>query len=243
MDRLIKKINNLWHRIRLVFSRHWFVSLERDLSYIGIKNISVVFDVGAHMGQTALHFRKVFKQANIHCFEPIPENFIQLKRNSASKDRIKSNQVALGASCGFASMELGDSDQRYAVYPNSENNTVARPKITKVKLYSIDQYLKNEGITFIDLLKIDVEGYEIEVLKGAKSALKSGTIQAILAECDFDPNDAQHTYFNNLWDFLRKENFAFIGLYDVIHYTNKSGIGYCNALFINKISPAQPYRK
>ena len=232
MDRLIKKINNLWHRIRLVFSRHWFVSLERDLSYIGIKNISVVFDVGAHMGQTALHFRKVFKQANIHCFEPIPENFIQLKRNSASKDRIKSNQVALGASCGFASMELGDSDQRYAVYPNSENNTVARPKITKVKLYSIDQYLK-----------IDVEGYEIEVLKGAKSALKSGTIQAILAECDFDPNDAQHTYFNNLWDFLRKENFAFIGLYDVIHYTNKSGIGYCNALFINKISPAQPYRK
>ena len=88
--------------------------------------------------------------------------------------------------------------------------------------------------TRLDVLKIDVEGYELEVLDGAREAFERRTIKVILAECDFDPEDTQHTYFNDLWSYLRIRNFSFFGLYDVIHYENGMGIGFCNALFIER---------
>ena len=238
----MKKIRNFFHRVQLAFSRRWFVSLEKDLACIGIKEVSTVFDVGAHLGQTTLYFRKVFPHSQVHSFEPIPQNFTELQRNVAGKDRIKVNQKALGSSPGSAFMEIGDSDQTHSICSHSENEPTEATQRTKVELGTIDTYLAKKGIVSIDLLKIDVEGYELEVLKGAQNALQSGSIQSILAECDFDPDDNQHTYFNDLWDFLRKENYAFIGLYDVIHYTNTSGIGYCNALFINKRPLPQPRR-
>ena len=238
----MKKILNLFHRVQLAFSRRWFVSLEKDLACIGIKEVSTVFDVGAHLGQTTLHFRKVFPHAQVHSFEPIPQNFTKLQRNVAGKDRIKVNQKALGSSPGSAFMEIGDSDQTHAIRSRSQNEPAEATQSPKVELGTIDTYLAKEGIASIDLLKIDVEGYELEVLKGATKALQSGSIQSIFAECDFDPDDHQHTYFNDLWGFLRRENYAFIGLYDVIHYTNTSGIGYCNALFINKRPLSQPRR-
>jgi hypothetical protein len=82
-------------------------------------------------------------------------------------------------------------------------------------------------------LKIDTEGHEIEVLKGAETAIKSGLIEAISAECDFCREDKQHTYFPDLCDYLSEKGFTFFGLYDVIHYGRNHGIGYCNALFLN----------
>ena len=103
-----------------------------------------------------------------------------------------------------------------------------------VRMETIDSYMKDEGVADIDLLKIDVEGYELEVLEGAKDALERGRIKAILAECHFEPMDNQHTYFNDLWEHLRSKNFSFFGLYDVMHYGNGMGIGFCNALFIER---------
>ena len=67
-----------------------------------------------------------------------------------------------------------------------------------VQMDTIDSYVKQEGISTIDLLKIDVEEFtELEVLDGAKEALERHTVKVILAECDFDPEDTQHSYFND----------------------------------------------
>ena len=88
---------------------------------------------------------------------------------------------------------------------------------------TIDSYIQKNKITRIDLLKIDVEGYELEVLDGAKDALASGSIKAILADATLTEN-TQHTFFNDLWDYLRSKNFSFFGLYDVIHYGNTLGV-------------------
>ena len=59
------------------------------------------------------------------------------------------------------------------------------------------------GVANIDLLKIDAEGYGRRFWR--PDALASRRIKAILAECDFDPKDTQHTYFNDLWDYLRSK--------------------------------------
>ena len=236
------KWSNLLHRIELARTPRLFLSLEKDLSRIGFGDSKVIFDVGAHLGQTTLHFRKVFPSAHIHSFEPFPENFRRLELKTKGKDRIHINQTALGSATGFANMQIGHSDQAHSICPKPELEKIPAEegKMPKVKLNTIDSYLEKECISNIDLLKIDVEGYELEVLKGADNALEKGRVQAVLAECDFDPEDTQHTYFNDLWNFMADKNFSFFGLYDVIHYENGMGIGFCNALFVRKpLSPTK----
>ncbi len=226
----MSKWRKLKHRIQLGIAYRWFLSLKSDLNRLGIGNPSVVFDVGAHHGQTTLHFTKSFPTASIHCFEPVDENFIKLKANTKDRKLIQVNKFALGSAQTSVMIKTGQSDQTHQVLRKKEKSN-ANEEIRLVRMDTIDNYMKDRDIFNIDLLKIDVEGYELEVLSGAKDALQSSMVKTILAECDFDPDDTQHTYFNDLWDFLRKKNYAFIGLYDVIHYSNTSGIGYCNALF------------
>lgn len=162
-----------------------------------------------------------------------------MKLNTKGKERVQINHVALGSSQGSVMMKAGQSDQTHQICRKSEKLS-GNGEILKVRMDTIDSYMKNKGITIIDLLKIDVEGYELEVLDGAKQALERRTVKVILAECDFDPDDTQHTYFNDLWNYLRFRNFSFFGLYDVIRYGNRMGIGFCNALFVLKpLSPVK----
>ena len=238
----MSKIRKLLHRIHLIFSHRWFLAIEKDWKHMGVGLPEVIFGVGAHLGQTTLHFRKVFPTAHIHSFEPFPENFRMLELKTKGMHGIHTNQAALGSSKGFANMQKGHSDQAHSIRPKAdfENNPDEENKLPKVRLDTIDSYLQKERISSIDLLKIDVEGYELEVLKGAENALEKGMVQAVLAECDFDPVDTQHTYFNDLWNFMMGKNFSFFGLYDVIHYENGKGIGFCNALFVRKpLSPVK----
>ena len=106
-------------------------------------------------------------------------------------------------------MQNGQSDQTHQVI-NNEEKTHVNEEMPRIPMETIDSYMIDEGVANIDLLKIDAEGYELEVLEGAKDALASRRIKAILAECDFDPKDTQHTYFNDLWDYLRSKNFSFL---------------------------------
>lgn len=83
-------------------------------------------------------------------------------------------------------------------------------------------------------MKIDTEGHEISVLKGASELLNSCAIKAIYLECDFNIDDPQHTFFHDIFNYLTERSFAFHGLFEVIHYSRNYGVGYCNALFINR---------
>lgn len=233
----MRKWRNLKHRIQLAVRPRWFLSLEKDLSRMGIGDPAIVFDVGAHLGQTTLHFRKVFQNAYIHSFEPVAENFQQLARNIGDRDRLWVNEMALGSSVGKAFIDKGFSDLTHSISISGEGTTLQAKE--EVSVETIDRYMASEQIDKIDLLKIDTEGHEIEVLKGAETAIKGGRIEAVFTECDFCREDKQHTYFPDLWDYLSEKGFTFFGLYDVIHYGRNHGIGYCNALFLNrKTSPA-----
>lgn len=232
------KWSNLLHRIELARAPRLFLSLEKDLSRIGFGEPKVIFDVGAHLGQTTLHFRKAFRSAFIHSFEPVAQNFKQLVKKVGKRDRLVVNQVALGNCIGTAFIEEGFSGLTHSISTTAEGNKIQGK--AKVSVDTIDGYMNRNGIHKIDLLKIDSEGHEIEILRGAQTTMDSGRIKTILTECDFCREDKQHTYFPDLLEYLDDQGFAFFGLYDVIHYSNSHGIGYCNALFLNRETFSSP---
>ena len=86
----------------------------------------------------------------------------------------------------------------------------------------------------IDLLKIDTEGFEIDVLIGANKMLATGKIKAILCETALSKKNTRNTQLSSLIDLLDKENYFFVGLYETNVNFYKEGLAYSNALFILK---------
>ena len=188
----------------------------------------MIFDVGAHKGQTSLHFCKLFPQSFIHAFEPSPYLFAEIEKNLSKRKNIRCHNFALGETNEKAFLTKPNSDLCGQVIKAQEKNS------TSISVRRLDGFCQVEKISAIDLLKIDVEGNELSVLRGVSGMFERNTIKVILLECDFNKDDKQHSYFFDIFEFLSDQNFCFHGLFDVVRYSPSYGIGFCNALFLNR---------
>ena len=193
--------------------------------------IETIFDVGANIGQTALSFSKYFDQAHIFAFEPVQETFIELQRNISHLPRVNSFNYGFGSKDCTQPIYLGDNSQLHSLVEGITANPSLAEMIT---IKTIDKFCDENKIEKIDLLKTDTEGFDLEVVKGAKNYLSSGNIKLILSEVGFKPSDRRHTYFLELHQYLLTQAFRFYALYDLVHHGKRnSGLYYCNALFVN----------
>lgn len=193
-----------------------------------VKNLTI-FDVGAHKGQTSLHLHKVFKYSTIYSFEPSSILFEMLSKKLVVYDKIYPHNFGFGEFKTSAYLHQNGSDLCGQVQFHSNDSQIER-----ISLDTINNFCFSNNINQIDILKIDTEGYEMSVLSGASELIDSCSIKAIYLECDFNKNDLQHTFFQDIFCYLTERSFAFHGLFDVVHYSRSYGIGYCNALFLNR---------
>jgi hypothetical protein len=96
---------------------------------------------------------------------------------------------------------------------------------------TLDRFCIERGISSIDLLKIDTEGFELEVLRGAKTLLAHARVRHVICEATFDDDDRLHGNFFSIHDFLKEYGFRFICIYDQVVPRDLSRAGYCNVLF------------
>lgn len=139
----------------------------------------VFFDVGANIGSFSVLLLERFPHATIHAFEPHPRNYEQLLTNISST-KIKCHNIALGEKND--TILLFDQDQNsgttYAsIFQEVITEIHKQPAQSyPIPIRSLDTFMKEEGIQFIDYLKIDTEGNDLSVLAGATTMLKSGKI-------------------------------------------------------------------
>ena len=145
----------------------------------------VIFDAGANCGFFALSRCAKNGSARAYCFEPHPETFSRLQRNIALNsmgDRITAVQAAAGASSGHCVLQLAPDSSMGVVAPSAGAPPAAASSV-RVDLVSLDDFAASAKV-YPDLLKIDVEGFEIEVLKGAGKCLAAA--QSVILECHSD---------------------------------------------------------
>ena len=181
---------------------HYFIS--NYLPTIIKSENPVLFDVGANVGEYANLLRKTFRTAEIHSFEPNPSTFLQLQKNCPAPTHC----INLGIGENSREIDLFfDSSQPTSVQATSDPEilkTIAKPdQITAVKIQvsSMDDYCEQHQITQIDLLKIDIEGFELEALKGAKNLLANGAIKAIQFEFN-EVNIVKRRFLKDFFDLL-----------------------------------------
>lgn len=143
---------------------------------------SVCIDVGANEGSYALCFLDaVGPSAVVHCMEPVSATYETLVKNtSAAASAIQTHQIALGAEDTPVELHVAPGhSQLSSKYPLLGHGDVV---IELVQGLRLDSWAAEQDIDHIDLLKVDVEGAELDVLVGGKQLLDSGSVDRIQFE-------------------------------------------------------------
>jgi len=198
----------------------------QDIKNTG-SEILTIFDVGANIGQSVHKFKAGFPDSKIYSFEPVTRVFEQLKTNVADMTEVELFPCALGAAKGEATIHLGDHETTHSLIEGDR----ARGSET-VPVDTVDSVCHRLGIERVDLLKIDVEGYDLEVLKGSVGLLEEGRIGFVLVECGFTPGDERHVLFDWIRDFLHPFGYRLFGIYDQQpEWSGEPKIRYANVCF------------
>ena len=144
-----------------------------------------VIDVGAHTGEYAICARAAFgPHAELHCFEPQPETFAMLERRLDDDPRARPHRLALGAEAGVASLYGAASSSAFTSFYDAAFGAPGHEvtRVDEVEVTTLDEVVAELGLGRIDLLKVDVEGHELAVLRGASGLLADGSIEAVQFE-------------------------------------------------------------
>lgn len=151
----------------------------------------IIFDVGANEGGYSALTRKYIPNSTIYAFEPGIKSFAKLKDKQLKKLHIYN--VGLSDKKGTAYFyDFSEKSTQKNDYPVSAMASLSKevftkyhrekPKSRKINLETIDNFVKKENIRHIDFLKIDTEGYEYHVLKGAMKTIMKKKIDVIQFE-------------------------------------------------------------
>ena len=190
-----------------------------------LSEINLIFDVGAHKGESINLFLKNMKVKNIVSFEASPLNFKYLENNKKNLEKKFPNtkiiieNLALssdGREVTFkqfnesSSSTINNINQESRYFKRKFNllNLRNKKKIYesfKLKTETLDNYIYQNNFNRISFLKIDTEGYEYEILIGLKKRIKS--VDTIMFEHHYDNMIIKEYTFSDINYLLKKNDF------------------------------------
>jgi FkbM family methyltransferase len=179
--------------------------LEKLLVNYVPKEMPVFVDVGANVGGYSLRLRRHYPSAKILAIEPNPKTFTKL-RHAICDEKTVLIDKGLGATEGtlpfFDRRDCDGSSGHGSLY---EAVITGIHKVDTVRvdvpITTLDRIVQEQVLNRISLLKIDTEGHELAVLRGAENSLRKGLIDVIQLEFN-EPNIISRVFFRDLIDFL-----------------------------------------
>jgi FkbM family methyltransferase len=189
-------------------------------------NKTIIIDVGAHRGESLKTFDKNAKKPYIYIgMEPNPDAYSDFKKLAESIKSEKSEIHCLASAVGNV-----DGKVKFLKTNESAVGGILSPvkglaervpsgdhlihEEFEVDLVTVTTLVKNFNLDTIDVLKIDTEGYDLEVLKGAVEVILLKIPKIIITEIFFVPYRENQAYFWDLATFMEKHGYHFVNLYD-----------------------------
>jgi FkbM family methyltransferase len=161
------------------YEQHSFEHFNSFIPFVG-----TFLDIGANIGNHALMFNYFRPKVNIECFEPHFLNYQVLKYNTKPFKNINTFNVALNQTVGLTSIGIEPLEK------NNMGNIVIDPNGDKVIQVSIDSL----NISDVSFIKVDVEGLEIQVLKGGELTINKYKPVIWLEDMDYQTNKQSTLY-------------------------------------------------
>lgn len=195
---------------------------------------STIIDVGANVGQFSVASSHLFKNVQIYGFEPVPESFEKLSKNVSKLDRVTIHALALGEQAGHIVFHVNSHSHSSSALPLTKHHLMAFPhakedKVITVPVTTLDNISNELNLVSPVLLKLDVQGYEANVLKGAVETLKS--VDYVLLEASFKPMYEGELLFTEIVELMQDYGFKFLRPVDFLSDDKTGEILQIDALF------------
>ena len=207
--------------IERVFFYPKLASVYKNLKlYIGTRGSLTIFDVGANRGQSVRFFKNLYPNSNIYTFEPSTSSSKKLKKFIEHKqyEGIFMIPIAFGNSQKEMLFYESDlSETSTFTMPNQDSRNLKIKNLillqkqknsyipTPVQMTTLDNFVYVNKIDAIDILKIDVEGYELEVLLGASNTLRLGKVKVV--QIEVHDSDLYKDNFPEIKSILKQNRF------------------------------------
>lgn len=188
----------------------------------------VLFDIGAHFGESVEYLRSIFPNSLIYSFEPDPVSFDVLKNKKYSNNPCFNMAVSRQTGkMAFYQNEISHTNSLLKINLNSKDSIRISEELSKksssyydkinneveVEVITLDDFIIDNDIESIDLLKIDVQGGEIQVLEGASIAL--GKAKAVILEAAFYDFYEKRTTFYDIENVLLPFGFSMFNILEL----------------------------
>lgn len=196
---------------------------------------STILDVGANRGDTVRQYKELFPNAKVHAFEPFEESYNILVSNVHDLTGIFPHRFAVAAEEGTSTFHVNQNFDTNSLLPSrksgmSSDKQVETIERTKVKTISLDDFVKQAQIREIDILKMDIQGGELQALRGAERLLEKKRIKLIYLETWFVRQYVGSPLFHDIAAHLSGHGYTLQDLYNPI-YSNGS-LAWCDAVFL-----------
>jgi FkbM family methyltransferase len=146
----------------------------------------IVWDIGANMGiYTQIFLDGVSPQGKVVAFEPAPSCYIELQKKYKDNPLVKLKNIAVGARNDVLSMNIEQNPLAATHKIIDQSNSSSSDNLVEVQVRSLDSIIESEPELIPNIIKIDVEGYEGQVIDGMNNLLTQKQLRCIGIEVHF----------------------------------------------------------
>jgi len=199
-----------------------------------------IVDGGAHKGAFVEAIRVISPQARFLCFEPDPGLATALRQRFAGDPEVQVVQAALGSSCGKATLNINRSRACNSLSSTYDRATgvlgdlMTTLERVEVDVSTLDETMRCVGAKTCDILKLDLQGHDLEALMGARQALSSAKV--VIVEVWYAPLYKDAATYLDICHSLRDCGFAIYSLAG-LHYSTTDRLLWSDAVFLRADSP------
>ncbi len=201
--------------------------------------VKTVFDVGAYHGEWTGTYRRLFPAAQIFAFEPFPESRAIVEKTFQGESAVTVVAAALGDVPGeraFYANQAAATSSLLRVDARTDASLVSHELLTLrsellVPVLTIDEFCQEHGIDRLNLLKIDVQGAETLVLRGAAKMLQRRAIDLIYTELQIMHHYEAQSYYFEVCDYLHRSGYDLYGFYNFA-VSGVGRFGWADAIFV-----------
>jgi len=198
--------------------RRGVVAATEHESVLKMLSCSTVVDIGANSGQFALVARHCFPEAKIISFEPLSKPCERFRGLFSDDKKVILHPVAVGHKSGDAIIHVAHQDDSSSMLPITPLQATLFPgtkerETQKIQVKTLNEMITSDEIVTPALLKLDVQGYELQALKGCAELLER--FDYVYAECSFMELYAGQSLADDVITFLRGYGFRFKGIYNL----------------------------
>lgn len=184
-----------------------------------------IIDAGASIGDISQNLSEIFPLATVHSIEPYPPFHAHLEKLASENRRILVSKLALSDENGSRLLQINKSEGTNSLLKsNNKGKEIYGDLLSnigeiEVLCKTLDDFLTENSIKQVDLLKLDLQGSELPALKGATKALKDGKIKCILCEIMFQPHyESQPPANAILNELVGKHDYVLFNIYQQHHH-------------------------